>query len=100
VERPRRSVTVSGVLLQANEESTLAGESVRALGLVARTAFLIFVPVSAVLMSVALGKPPQAHELLGVAMVVAALLIHTLALRQAGPAPSRSVHTTPATAAP
>jgi drug/metabolite transporter (DMT)-like permease len=73
---------------------------VRALGVVAGTAFLNFVPVSAVLMGVALGKPPQAHELLGVAMVVAALLIHTLALRQSGPTPGRSVRTAPAAAAP
>ncbi|MGM9489910.1 DMT family transporter [Ideonella sp. YS5] len=73
---------------------------VRALGLVAGTAFLNFVPVSAVLMGVALGKPPETHELAGVAMVVAALLIHTLALRQAGPAPTPSVRTAPATAAP
>jgi len=52
---------------------------VRTLGVVTGTAFLNVVPVSAVLMSAALGAPPAAHELLGVAMVVSALLIHTLA---------------------
>jgi drug/metabolite transporter (DMT)-like permease len=52
---------------------------VRTLGVVTGTAFLNVVPVSAMLMSAALGAPPAAHELLGVAMVVSALLIHTLA---------------------
>jgi len=56
---------------------------VRALGVVTGTAFLNFVPVSAVLMGVALGHPPAAHEIAGVAMVVSALLIHTLAQRGA-----------------
>ena len=68
---------------------------VRALGAFTATAFLNFVPVSALLMSAALGKPPSAAELVGTAMVVAALLIHTLAsasgyvpLRRAIPARS------------
>jgi drug/metabolite transporter (DMT)-like permease len=52
---------------------------VRTLGVVTGTAFLNFVPVSALLMSAALGAPPAMHELLGVAMVVSALLIHTVA---------------------
>ncbi len=56
---------------------------VRALGIVTGTAFLNFVPVSALLMGVALGAPPSAHELFGVALVVGALLIHTAAQRQA-----------------
>ncbi|WP_428421119.1 DMT family transporter [Methylibium sp.] len=56
---------------------------VRALGSVAATAFLNFVPVSALLMSIALGKPPAANELAGMAMVVGALLIHTAAGRPA-----------------
>ncbi|MFX5493952.1 EamA family transporter, partial [Acinetobacter baumannii] len=50
---------------------------VRTLGAVTGTAFLNFVPVSALLMSAALGTLPTANELLGMAMVVAALLIHT-----------------------
>jgi len=52
---------------------------IRSLGVVTGTAFLNFVPVSALLMSAALGAPPAAHELLGVALVVGALLIHTRA---------------------
>ena len=60
---------------------------VRALGAVTATAFLNFVPVSALLMSVALGKPPTLNELLGTAMVIAALLIHTASSR-AAPAPA------------
>jgi len=54
---------------------------VRRLGVVTATAFLNFVPVSALLMSVALGKPPSSSELLGTAMVIAALLIHTMTSR-------------------
>jgi drug/metabolite transporter (DMT)-like permease len=57
---------------------------VRTLGVVTGTAFLNVVPVSAMLMGAALGAKPQAHELVGVAMVVAALLIHTRS--QAAPA--------------
>lgn len=63
---------------------------VRTLGVVTGTAFLNFVPVSAVLMSSALGAPPAFHELVGVAMVVGALLIHTLWQRPA-PAPRTTV---------
>lgn len=65
---------------------------VRRLGAVTATAFLNFVPVSALLMSVALGKPPTAAELLGIAMVVTALLVHTAASRS----PARSPATSPA----
>jgi drug/metabolite transporter (DMT)-like permease len=54
---------------------------VRSLGAVTATAFLNFVPVSALLMSVALGKPPSLTELVGTAMVIAALLIHTVTSR-------------------
>ena len=54
---------------------------VRSLGAVTATAFLNFVPVSALLMSVALGKPPSPSELIGTAMVIAALLIHTATSR-------------------
>ena len=62
---------------------------VRTLGVVTGTAFLNFVPVSAVLMSIALGHPPAAHEIAGVTMVVGALLIHTLAQqRSAAAAPA------------
>lgn len=56
---------------------------VRTMGAVTGTAFLNFVPVSALLMSVALGKLPSANELLGMSMVVAALLIHTASTRTA-----------------
>jgi drug/metabolite transporter (DMT)-like permease len=56
---------------------------VRTLGAVTATAFLNFVPVSVLLMSVAMGKLPSAHELVGMAMVVAALLIHTVKSRDA-----------------
>jgi drug/metabolite transporter (DMT)-like permease len=59
---------------------------VRTLGVVTGTAFLNFVPVSAVLMSIALGHPPAAHEIAGVAMVVGALLIHTLAQQRSATA--------------
>ena len=54
---------------------------VRALGAVTATAFLNLVPVSALLMSIALGKPPSANELVGMAMVIGALLIHTATSR-------------------
>lgn len=67
---------------------------VRALGTVTATAFLNFVPVSALLISVAIGKLPTANELVGMAMVVAALLIHTTVTRRsasAGAARSASV---------
>ena len=68
---------------------------VRALGTVTATAFFNFVPVSALLMSIALGKPPTANELLGLAMVVAALLIHT-AISRTGPKVQRLATTMPA----
>lgn len=54
---------------------------VRTLGAVTGTAFFNFVPVSALLMEVALGRPPSASELTGTAMVIGALLIHTAASR-------------------
>ncbi|MDH6592909.1 drug/metabolite transporter (DMT)-like permease [Variovorax sp. TBS-050B] len=50
---------------------------VRTLGAVTGTAFLNFVPVSALLMGMALGKLPSANEAAGMAMVVGALLLHT-----------------------
>lgn len=62
---------------------------VRTMGAVTGTAFLNFVPVSALLMSVALGKLPSGNELLGMAMVVGALLIHTASTRTATAAPVR-----------
>ena len=74
--------------LVSSAASILAfNHGVRALGAVTATAFLNFVPVSALLMSVALGKPPTLNELLGTAMVIAALLIHTASSR-AAPAPA------------
>jgi drug/metabolite transporter (DMT)-like permease len=67
---------------------------VRTLGVVTGTAFINFVPVSALLMSVALGHPPRPHELAGVALVVGALLLHTLSSQRAalpgGPYPAAS----------
>ena len=60
---------------------------VRTLGAVTGTAFLNFIPVSALLMSVALGKLPSGNELLGMAMVVGALLIHTASSRAKAAAP-------------
>lgn len=56
---------------------------VRTLGAVTGTAFLNFVPVSALLMGMALGKPPALHEAAGMAMVIGALLLHTAATRGA-----------------
>jgi len=59
---------------------------VRTMGAITGTAFLNFVPVSALLMTVALGKLPSGNELLGMAMVVGALLIHTASTRTAATA--------------
>jgi len=52
---------------------------VRTLGAVTGTAFLNFVPVSALVIGAALGKLPTGNELLGAAMVITALLVHTAA---------------------
>jgi len=69
---------------------------VRTMGAVTGTAFLNFVPVSALLMSVALGKLPSGNELLGMAMVVGALLIHTASgSRAAAAAPVRHAASRP-----
>jgi len=77
---------------------------VRAVGTVTSTAFLNFVPVSALLMSIALGKPPTANELLGMAMVVGGLLIHTAMSRsaasRAAAAPAVALRTVPAVELP
>ena len=63
---------------------------VRTLGTVTGTAFINFVPVSALLMSAALGRLPTVNEAVGMAMVVGALLIHTALSRKASaPAPAR-----------
>jgi drug/metabolite transporter (DMT)-like permease len=59
---------------------------VRTLGTVTGTAFINFVPVSALLMSVGMGKLPSGSELLGMGMVVGALLIHTAGSRVAAEA--------------
>jgi drug/metabolite transporter (DMT)-like permease len=66
---------------------------VRTLGAVTGTAFLNFVPISALLMGVALGKLPTANEVAGAAMVVGALLVHSLASMRAAKAaaPARVV---------
>jgi drug/metabolite transporter (DMT)-like permease len=62
---------------------------VRTLGAVTGTAFINFVPVSALLMSAALGRLPTVNEAVGMAMVVGALLIHTALSRKASaPAPA------------
>jgi drug/metabolite transporter (DMT)-like permease len=68
---------------------------VRTLGAVTGTAFLNFVPVSALLMSVAMGKMPTVNELVGMAMVVGALLIHTALSRKASAPPSARIVQTP-----
>ena len=70
--------------LVSSSVSVLAfNQGVRALGAVTATAFLNFVPVSVLLIGLALGKMPSGHELVGVSMVIAALLIHTAASRAA-----------------
>ncbi len=61
---------------------------VRALGTVTATAFMNFVPVSVLLISLGLGKLPTLMELAGTAMVVMALLLHTMASRAAAPVPA------------
>ena len=63
---------------------------VRVLGPVTATAFLNFVPVSVLLMSIAMGKLPALNEVVGMAMVISALLIHT-ATSRAAPAPIRQI---------
>jgi len=68
---------------------------VRTLGAVTGTAFLNFVPVSALLMSVAVGKLPTGNEIVGMAMVVGALLIHTAMSRKASAAPAPRIADTP-----
>jgi drug/metabolite transporter (DMT)-like permease len=60
---------------------------VRTLGVVSGTAFLNMVPISALTMSVALGHAPQAHELAGAALVIAALLLHVGGQRPVRTAP-------------
>ncbi|OUM02243.1 DMT family transporter [Variovorax sp. JS1663] len=54
---------------------------VRSMGAVSATAFLNFVPVSALLLSLALGRLPSGHELAGMALVVGGLLLHTAGAR-------------------
>lgn len=58
-------------------------QGARVLGPVTATAFMNMVPVSALLMSMALGHQPAAHEWLGLAMVIVALLLHSAAARRA-----------------
>jgi drug/metabolite transporter (DMT)-like permease len=60
---------------------------VRLLGSVTATAFTNFVPVSTLLIGLALGHRPAASELLGMAMVVGALLMHVLSQRAPAPTP-------------
>ncbi|GAA0759737.1 DMT family transporter [Ideonella azotifigens] len=55
---------------------------VKTLGAVTGTAFLNLVPVSALLLGALLGHVPNGRELLGVAMVIGALLLHTASQRQ------------------
>jgi len=64
---------------------------VRVLGTVTATAFLNFVPVSVLLISLATGKPPALNELIGMAMVIAALLIHTATSRLASAPASATI---------
>jgi drug/metabolite transporter (DMT)-like permease len=62
---------------------------VRTLGAVTGTAFLNFVPISALTIATLLGKAPTTHELVGAAMVIGALLFHTLTtLRATSAAPA------------
>jgi drug/metabolite transporter (DMT)-like permease len=73
--------------LVSSAVSVLAfNQGVRALGAVTATAFLNFVPISVLLIGLAMGKTPSVHELAGMAMVIAALLIHTAASRAGVPA--------------
>ncbi|WP_077036073.1 DMT family transporter [Pelomonas sp. KK5] len=58
---------------------------VRSLGAVTASAFLNFVPVSALLIAALLGKLPTGAELLGVGMVVAGLLVHARSVSAAAP---------------
>lgn len=58
---------------------------VHLLGAVSATAFINFVPVSTLLISLALGHKPAATELLGMAMVVGALLMHVLSQHKRTP---------------
>jgi len=64
---------------------------VRALGPVTGTAFINFVPVSALLMGAALGHLPTGSELAGMAMVIGALLLHTAGTRAGRPQPRTAV---------
>jgi drug/metabolite transporter (DMT)-like permease len=68
---------------------------VRTVGALTATAFLNFVPVSALLMSIALGKPPSANELVGMAIVIGALLLHTAAASRAGDSSARKPASVP-----
>jgi len=70
---------------------------VRTLGAVTGTAFLNFVPVSALLMSAALGRLPTVNEAVGMAMVVVALLLHTASNRKASAAKAAQVTPAPQT---
>lgn len=63
---------------------------VRTQGTVTATAFFNFVPVSALLIGIVLGHVPTVNEIVGTAMVIAALLLHTL-----GSAPATRAVTTP-----
>jgi len=84
--------------LVASAVAVLAfNHGVRILGGVGATAFLNFVPVSALLAGALLGRPPTAAELGGMALVVAALLLHTAAGARAG---ARVVAATPPFARP
>jgi drug/metabolite transporter (DMT)-like permease len=73
---------------------------VRSLGAVGGTAFLNFVPVSALLAGAALGHAPSASELAGAAMVIGALLVHTAATLRASPARAPAPAGKPRIAAP
>jgi len=63
---------------------------VKTLGAVTGTAFLNQVPVSALLLGALLGHVPSGRELLGVAMVIGALLLHTAAQRSAAAPAARA----------
>jgi drug/metabolite transporter (DMT)-like permease len=71
---------------------------VRTLGVVAGTGFLNLVPLSAIAIGTALGHVPQAHELVGAALVITALMVH-LRGQGAQPASLQLRHEEPASVA-
>lgn len=67
-------------------------QGVRRLGAVTGTAFLNLIPVSALALGAAFGQQPTAAELLGCAIVVGALLMHSLLPQRAAARQARQAH--------